>query len=152
MWWHRYFENAKSAILSENLQSVKTHCVNNSKQFKLQPKKKKRGKHYVFRDNVTFSKVFKALSMHEVVDRISYCRFLPKSAEKSVWSFWPRQKSIFQLTTHIVTNTPPVLTNPPSSHHIDKPLKIPHRRQSARSSWVYFLPVDVEIHRDGGRG
>jgi len=38
------------------------------------------------RDNVTFSKVFKALSVDKVVDRISYRRFLPKSAEKSVWS------------------------------------------------------------------
>lgn len=40
------------------------------------------------RDSVTFSKVFKALSMHKVVDGISYCRFLPKSAEKSVQIFW----------------------------------------------------------------
>lgn len=62
-------------------QTVRTCCVNNSIQFQFQQKKRK------IRDNVTFREVFKALSMHKVVDGISYCRFLPKSAEKSVWSF-----------------------------------------------------------------
>lgn len=33
------------------------------------------------KDSVTFSEVFKALPMHKVVDRISYSRFLPKSAK-----------------------------------------------------------------------
>lgn len=34
------------------------------------------------RDNLTFSKALKGLPMHKVVDRISYCCFLPESAEK----------------------------------------------------------------------
>ena len=76
---------AKSTILSVNSQSAKTRWVNNSTQFKLQQKREENIMNV--RDNVTFSKMFKALSMHKVVDGISYCRFLSKSAEKSVWSF-----------------------------------------------------------------
>lgn len=60
--------------------------------------------------------MFKALPMHKVVDRISYSRFLPKSAKSqfghSEEGASTTESFIFHLATHTVTNLPPVLTSP----------------------------------------
>lgn len=100
------------------------------------------------KDNITFSEVFKALSMHKVVDRISYSRFLPKSA-KSQFGHSEQEASTIendasQLSTHTVTNMPSVLINPLSSHHTQKLQHSPQRTWSTWSSWDVPLTLHAQ--------
>lgn len=70
-------------------------------------------------EDVTFSEMFKALPMYKVVDRISYSRFLPKSAKNQFGHSEGASttENMFQLATHTVTNLPPVLTSPTITPH-----------------------------------